>query len=101
MPRKVSLYEAKTKLSALVRQVREGGTVVITVHGVPAAELRAIEPAAAKNQTLAERIADLEAQGVITPAKASPREFAKILRDIRKNAKPVPGALKRFLDERD
>ncbi|MGQ0766652.1 MAG: type II toxin-antitoxin system Phd/YefM family antitoxin, partial [Gemmatimonadota bacterium] len=40
MAREFSLYEAKARLSALVRQVREGQTVVITVHGRPAAELR-------------------------------------------------------------
>lgn len=34
MPRKYSLYEAKSKLSELVRQVREGGRpITITLHG--------------------------------------------------------------------
>ena len=37
MPDEYSLYEAKAKLSALVKQVREGRTVIITVHGQPVA----------------------------------------------------------------
>jgi prevent-host-death family protein len=43
-----SLYEAKAKLSAIIRRVREGDSVVVTVHGEPVAEIRPIprEPAA-------------------------------------------------------
>lgn len=98
MPREYSLYEAKAKLSALVRQVREGQSIVITVHGEPAVEMRAI-PKAPKKQTNEERLAELEARGIIKPAKVSPKEYAKILK--RLNPKPIPGALQRFLDERD
>ncbi|MEX0692755.1 MAG: type II toxin-antitoxin system prevent-host-death family antitoxin [Gemmatimonadales bacterium] len=92
MTESYSLYEAKAKLSALVRQVREGRTVIITVHGKPAAELRPIEPA---GQTLEERLDWLEARGSLIRAKAAPDPSA---------FKPIarrPGALKRFLDERD
>jgi prevent-host-death family protein len=97
MPRKVSLYEAKTNLSRLVRQVKEGGSVVITVHGEPMAELKAIEKPQKrlKVQTLAERVAELEARGEISPATmqpGDPRAFPI--------GKPKPGALKRFLEER-
>ena len=43
MSKKYSLYEAKSKLSELVRQVREGGQpVTITPHGRPVAEARPI-----------------------------------------------------------
>ena len=98
MPREYSLYEAKAQLSALVRQVREGRTIVITVHGEPAAELRPITPSSA-DQTLAGRVAELEAQGVIEPARRSPRDFASILKAA--GEKKRPGALRRFLDERD
>ena len=48
MPRKVSLYEAKTNLSGLVRQVREGGSVVITVHGEPTEARQKPKPGALK-----------------------------------------------------
>lgn len=35
-----SLYEAKAKLSAIVRRVREGCRAIVTVHGKPVAEIR-------------------------------------------------------------
>jgi prevent-host-death family protein len=97
MPREYSLYEAKAQLSALVKQVREGRTIVITVHGKPAAELRPIAPPS-DDQTIESRIAELEAQGVITPAQQSPREFTKILEAAK--SKRRPGALMRFLEDR-
>ncbi|MEP6591953.1 MAG: type II toxin-antitoxin system prevent-host-death family antitoxin [Gemmatimonadota bacterium] len=95
MPEEYPLYDAKAKLSALVRQVREGRSFVITVHGEPVAELRPYEPKP-KAQTLAERIEELTAKGLITPARigpGDPRAFP--IRERR------PGALKRFLDDRD
>ncbi len=85
-----SLYEAKARLSALVRQVREGRRIIITVHGSPAAELRPVEP---DTGTMNHRMADLVAQGVVLPA-----------RDPRAPIGPMarrPGALKRFLESRD
>lgn len=86
-----SLYEAKTQLSAIVRRVREGDSVVVTVHGEPVAEIRPIAPV---KQTLEERYHELVARGVITPAKKGPPfEFKALARR--------PGALKRFLDSRD
>ena len=99
MPRHYSLYEAKAKLSALVREVREGGTVIITVHGQPAAELRPIAPPADRKQTNEERLAELEALGLITPSQCSPKEFAERLKHLK--ITPVPGALQRFLDDRE
>jgi prevent-host-death family protein len=95
MPKEYSIYDAKAQLSALVRQVRESGrTFVITVHGEPVAELRPVEVLERK-QTFEERIADLTARGVITPAKlkpSDPRTFPI--------GKKSPGALKRFLEDR-
>ncbi|HVZ48038.1 MAG TPA: type II toxin-antitoxin system prevent-host-death family antitoxin [Gemmatimonadaceae bacterium] len=98
MRREVSLYEAKARLSALVRQVREGRTVVITVHGKPAAELRPVAEGEAA-QSLAERLAELEADGLTAPAERSPRDYEALLR-----AAGVPrrrGAVRRFLSGRD
>lgn len=89
-----SLYEAKAKLSSLVRQVREGRTVVITVHGVPAAELRPID-ASAVPQTLEERLNELEARGVILKGRRGSRAAAFPVGDTKR------GALKRFLEERE
>jgi len=66
-----SLYEAKARLSALVRRVREGHRVVITVHGVPAVELRPIE---ASEQSLEDRLTDIEARGHLIPAARAPSD---------------------------
>lgn len=85
-----SLYDAKAKLSALVRKVREGHHVTITLHGEPVAELRSVARA---EGGLAARLKELEERGVLIPAKSPPGP-------IRAVAKR-PGALKRFLDERD
>lgn len=98
MPDEYSIYDAKAKLSALVRQVREGASFVITVHGEPVAELRPIEKAdePPRRQTLEERIAELTALGAITPARMKPSDPRAFPIGKRK-----PGALKRFLDERE
>jgi prevent-host-death family protein len=96
MPKEYSIYDAKAQLSALVRQVRESGqTFVITVHGEPVAELRPVEMLERK-QTFEERIAELTARGIITPAAmkpSDPRAFPI--------GEHVPGALQRFLDDRE
>ena len=39
----VGLFEAKTHLAALVDQVKEEGTIVLTRRGKPVAELRPVE----------------------------------------------------------
>ncbi|MGH7584313.1 MAG: type II toxin-antitoxin system Phd/YefM family antitoxin [Gemmatimonadales bacterium] len=88
-----SLYEAKARLSALVRRVREGGHVVITVHGKPAAELRPIEIAEGAEA----RFDRLETEGVIERPNRAELDLQKVLKPIARR----PGALRRFLDERD
>lgn len=95
MPDEYPLYDAKAKLSALVRQVREGRSFVITVHGEPVAELRPYEPKP-KAQTLAERMEELRAAGVVTPTRLASGETTS-LRVGTSN----PGVLQRFLDERE
>ncbi|MCX5767472.1 MAG: type II toxin-antitoxin system prevent-host-death family antitoxin [Gemmatimonadetes bacterium] len=84
-----SLYEAKAHLSAIVRRVREGHAVIVTVHGEPAVEIRAVEP---QGHTLAARLTSLEERGILVPP-------AKRTHRIPQLAKR-PGALKRFLDDR-
>ncbi len=95
MPEEYSIYDAKARLSALVREVRETGrSFYITVHGEPVAELRPIEREN-KKQTTEERIAELTARGVITPSTmhpSDPRAFPI--------GEHVPGGLQRFLDDR-
>ena len=98
MSEEYSIYDAKAKLSALVRQVREGASFVITVHGEPVAELRPFEKSEApvRTQSLEERMAELEARGELTPAKMKPNDARAF-----PIGKPKPGALKRFLDDRE
>ncbi|MEO8478010.1 MAG: type II toxin-antitoxin system prevent-host-death family antitoxin [Gemmatimonadota bacterium] len=95
MPDEYSIYDAKAKLSALVRQVREGRSFVITVHGEPVAELRPIEVAVEGN-SLERRLKEMTASGQITPARRSPSDPKAF-----PVGKAVPGALQRFLDDRD
>lgn len=95
MGKKVSLYEAKTKLSELVRQVREGGApVTITVHGQPAVELRAIE-AEDTVPTAEVKLEQMRRAGLVHEVAGVPgqQQYPIVARR--------PGALKRFLDERD
>jgi prevent-host-death family protein len=91
MPKEYSLYEAKARLSEIVRRVREHGeSVTISYHGQPVAEIRPIEAAA--GDAFERRVQRLAATGSIVRAATPPR------------VKPVAkkkGALKRFLDERD
>lgn len=89
-----SVYEAKAKLSEIIRQVREGRTITISYYGEPVAEVRPVEKASgAKPFDLEARIRHLEEIGALSPAK---RPYTSI--------KPLakrPGALKRFLADRN
>ncbi len=85
-----SLYEAKARLSAIVRRVREGHTVVVTVHGEPAVEIR---PLAAESEDLSARLTALAERGILVEP-ADPRA-------VLRPGTPKRGALKRFLADRD
>jgi prevent-host-death family protein len=93
MDERISLYDAKARLSALVRQVREGHAYVITVHGEPVAELRPLDPSR-NSPSLSERLHALTERGVVTRASRSPASIAAPETRVR-------GALKRFLADRD
>ena len=96
MPEEFSIYDAKAHLSALVKQVREGSTFVITVRGEPVAELRPFTKPDPAQQTLAERIAELRASGEIVESKRT--RGVPLTLPV---AQDVPGALQRFLDDRE
>ena len=69
-----STYEAKAKLSEILRKVESGRTIRISRRGQPIAEIRPVsnEPA-----TLERRIAELSEQGALTaPARRSRRPEA-------------------------
>ena len=90
MARIYSTYEAKAKLSEILRAVREGQRIGISYHGQLIAEVTPVPPA---KESLKKRLRRLEAEGVVT----RPRQpGAPLLRLSRK-----PGALKRFLESRD
>ena len=86
-----STYEAKARFSEVIRLVREGRTVHISYHGKPVAEIRPI--AEKKNKTLEEHLEELERRGVIVPARDRNAPIAPIAHR--------PGALQRFLDDRE
>lgn len=87
-----SLYEAKAKLSEIIRRVRERGeTVTLSYHGEPVAEIRPLPPA---GDETARRLAQLEREGVVVPARRRGAELPATLARRR-------GALARFLEERD
>lgn len=86
-----SVYEAKARFSEVLRQVRDGKTVTISFRGEPVAEIRAIKKQ--HSPTLDERLAELERNGCLVPAAFPTKGIGSIERR--------PGALARFLEERD
>ena len=85
-----STYQAKAKLSEILRKVERGQTVVISRHGEPIAEVR---PIAAAHDSLSERIAELVARGIVVQRRGPPRDLDPVA--------SRPGALERFLAERE
>jgi prevent-host-death family protein len=84
-----SLYEAKAKLSAIIREVRNGRRFVVTVHGTPAAEIR---PIGSDPDDLDGRMRRLADRGIVVrPGTVAARWQPMASR---------PGALQRFLGER-
>lgn len=84
-----STYEAKARFSEILRQVREGKTVYISYRGEPVAEIRPLsEP-----EDLSDRLRRLKAEGVLQ----RPLQRKRTLRPVARK----PGALERFLAERD
>ena len=85
-----SIYEAKAHFSEIIRQVREGETVTVTYRGKPVAEIRPIaEPA----QTIESRLDEMERQGTLVRST--------IPRQPLRRGTPQPGALERFLADRN
>lgn len=89
MARTYSTYEAKTHFSEILRKVRGGESVLVSYHGKTVAEIRPVE----EEQSLADRLERLEAEGAVTPPKRVSREA---LEPVARR----PGALQRFLAAR-
>lgn len=89
MARTYPLYEAKAKLSAIVKQVRDGQSVIVTLHGKPVVEIRPIPQAIG----LESRMRALAARGILVRTESSPTRLKQLVRK--------PGALERFLEDRE
>lgn len=85
-----STYEAKARFSEILRKVRNNKRVVITSRGRPVAE---VVPFRDRAESLEERLSRLEDEGVVGRAAGSVEEIATVARR--------PGALRRFLEERE
>ena len=85
-----STYDAKARFSEVLRHVRSGRTVTVSHRGEPVAEIRAIQPGP---KTIDQRLDDLERRGVLVGSGRARKPFAPVANR--------PGALERFLDERN
>lgn len=85
-----STYEAKAKLSEILRKVESGKTIRISRRGEPIAEIR---PLRHGPTSLEQRISDLSEQGVVTSPSADHGSLKPLARR--------PGALRRFLSDRN
>ena len=85
-----SIYDAKARFSELIRTVREGRTVLVSYRGEPVAEIRPIQDT---GDDLTRRLNMLEGLGILVRESERADELRLIARK--------PGALQRFLDERD
>jgi prevent-host-death family protein len=85
-----STYDAKAKLSEILRKVESGRTIRISRRGEPIAEIRPLRSGPSR---LADRIEELTDAGALT----RPAAPAAALRPVAVRA----GALDRFLADRD
>lgn len=85
-----STYEAKARFSEVIRKVRQGRRVLVTYHGEPVAE---ISPVAPRAKGLHARLDHLRSTGALLPATGRIEDMKRVARR--------PGAVKRFLDDRD
>lgn len=89
MARPYPVHEAKARLSYILRQVQRGATVTITDRGRPVAQVVAVPEAG----DLTTRLDVLERAGELS---AKPKKHAALRPIVRR-----PGALRRFLRERE
>jgi prevent-host-death family protein len=92
---KVSVSKLKNQLSAYLKKVRDGQTLLVTDRNKPIASLQPVAPLAGD----AERIARLVELGIVAPPKAPPLSIEEIRR-IRPSA-PGANLLAALLEERE
>jgi prevent-host-death family protein len=83
--KKVGSREFKNRQGYYLRQVRKGETVLVTDRGKPVAKLIPIEPKAASNSGLEERLRELARQGHLRLGR---RPFARF-EPVRAKGKPA------------
>jgi prevent-host-death family protein len=91
---RVSISRLKDQLSAYLKKVEEGQTLIVTDRNKPVARLEPIS----RNESESDRIARLVAQGVLTQPKAPPLSIAEIRR--RRPVVLGAGVLEALLEER-
>lgn len=85
-----SIYEAKARLSAVLRLVKQGKPVTITERGQPIARIVPFD----QGNELEQKIADLRASGILGPAASG--SWADV-----QPGPARPGAVDRFLQDRE
>lgn len=86
-----SIYEAKAKLSELIRRVKHNRLITITERNVPVAMVIPIKKSS--NKKIEQILKELEEQGIIESREANISNIKTILK--KKNV------LKRFLESRE
>jgi prevent-host-death family protein len=89
MSNSFSTWEAKARFSEILRMVRAGRVVRISFRGRDVAEIRPLS----KDAHLEEHLARMEDRGILTGGREMRGELGPVVRR--------PGALKRFLAERE
>lgn len=84
-----SIYEAKARLSEIIRQVQKKRRIILTHRGIEVAQILPVEMASDTRT----RLQQLEQDGILSPYHASSITI--------KPLKRKKGALKRFLDSRE
>ncbi len=90
MPTTYSTWEAKAKFSEIVRKVRQGQRVYVSYRGERVAEIRPVDDSA---MSLEERLSSMENAGLVSRPRRAPGLLPRLA--------AKPGALKRFLDDRE
>ena len=85
-----STYDAKARFSEVLRKVRQGQTITVSYRGEPVAEIR---PIGGKGSGLERRLRMFEGLGILVGGEEPMGRLEPVIRR--------PGALARFLTERD
>jgi len=89
MAAQYSVFEAKTKLSELLRQVKQGKSIVIKQRGTPVAQL--VPYQSEKELSLKDRLEFYKKQGQVRSGRVN-------LDSLKRHR--CPGALGRFFEDR-